>query len=67
MISKNRVRVSITPTKDIIKEVDAIADVMGTSRSMVCSMLIAQGIESYKQIKAIPPEKLSAIAELLVK
>lgn len=64
MIGKTRMRVSISPTIETIKEVDKLAKEMGTSRSMVCNMLIAQGVESYKQIRRIPDEKLGAIAEL---
>lgn len=64
MIGKTRMRVSVSPTIETVREVDKLAKEVGTSRSMLCNMFIKQGVDSFKQVCRIPNEKMNAIAEL---
>lgn len=64
MIGKTRMRVSVSPTIETVREVDKLAKEVGTSRSMLCNMFIKQGVDSFKQVRRIPNEKMNAIAEL---
>lgn len=64
-LSKDRVRVSITPKKEMVEQIDAMASRLGMSRSAVCSMLIATGLESYQMILQLPEEKLKVLVESL--
>lgn len=64
-VSKDRIRVSITPTKQILDQVDAMAMRLGMSRSATCSMLIATGLESYNALLSLPEEKLKVVVDAL--
>lgn len=62
-VADSRVRISLTLTEEILKQVDDLSVRLGMSRSATCSMLIATGIESYNILMSLPEEKMKVIVQ----
>lgn len=64
-LSEKKMRVSITPTKEVVVQIDAIAERLGMSRSAVCNMLIMTSLESYNKLLEMNPEQLETVTRIL--
>lgn len=64
-LSDKKKRVSITPTKEVVKQIDAIAERLGMSRAAVCNMLIMTSLESYNKLLQMNPEQLEVVTRVL--
>lgn len=64
-VADSRVRISVTPTEEILKRVDDLSVRLGMSRSATCTMLIATGLESYDALLRLPEEKLRVVVSAL--
>lgn len=63
MVGSNRVRITISPKKNVLEKIDEYAEKMGMSRSDVVCFMVMQGIESYETVKNLPADVLMKLAE----
>ena len=65
MVSSKRVRISLSPTVEILEKVDSLAQKMGMTRSATCSFLISTALESYDCLSNLPEDKLKILVDTL--
>lgn len=63
MIGKDRVRITISPKRNVLEKIDEYAEKMGMSRSDVVCWMVMQGIESYETVKSLPADVMMKLAE----
>lgn len=60
-------RVNISLSDEMIRKLDYYADLMGTPRATLCTILIGQGVMNYENANKIASEVLDKYAPSLLK
>lgn len=65
-LSPDKVRICITPTREVVSKIDELAAAFGMSRSATCNFIICQGLQSYDAVKSFNKEQIEALANFMV-
>lgn len=62
MVKKDNVRVTMTLSRDLVNNIDMVAEKYGLSRASICSYWIGQGcvatMQAWEALKALPEKML---------
>ena len=65
MIGSGRVRITISPRRELLEKIDDFARKTGMSRSDAVSFMVQQGLESYEAVKSLPSDVINKLVDTI--